>query len=82
VATRTAIRPPKAFRVCAGDLQSVTRMRYNFELDPTASPIATNGSKRGHRDHLMLGTLDRGDTVIVPTRPIRSTSTAPSFRRG
>lgn len=41
------------------------KMRYNVELDPDSEAIATIGSKEGIA-HLMLGTLDRGDTVIVP----------------
>ncbi|MGH1357822.1 MAG: alanine transaminase [Burkholderiaceae bacterium] len=39
--------------------------RYQVELDPDAEAIVTIGSKEGLA-HLMLATLDRGDTVLVP----------------
>ena len=39
--------------------------RYGVEIDPDSEAIATIGSKEGLA-HLMLATLDRGDTVIVP----------------
>jgi len=39
--------------------------RYAVEIDPEAEAIVTIGSKEGLA-HLMLATLDRGDTVIVP----------------
>lgn len=39
--------------------------RYGVELDPDAEAIVTIGSKEGLA-HLMLATLDRGDTVLVP----------------
>src|SRR4029078_10602638 len=41
------------------------RRRYGVELDPDAEAIVTIGSKEG-RAHLMLATLERGDTVLVP----------------
>jgi alanine-synthesizing transaminase len=39
--------------------------RYRVEFDPDAEAIVTIGSKEGLA-HLMLATLDRGDTVLVP----------------
>lgn len=39
--------------------------RYNVAIDPEREAIVTIGSKEGLA-HLMLATLDRGDTVIVP----------------
>ncbi|MEW9899874.1 alanine transaminase [Chitinivorax sp. PXF-14] len=39
--------------------------RYAVEIDPDSEAIVTIGSKEGLA-HLMLATLDRGDTVIVP----------------
>src|SRR5712671_7488076 len=39
--------------------------RYGVEFDPDNEAIVTIGSKEGLA-HLMLATLDRGDTVIVP----------------
>ena len=39
--------------------------RYDVELDPETEAIVTIGSKEGLA-HLMLATLDRGDTVLVP----------------
>jgi alanine-synthesizing transaminase len=39
--------------------------RYAVELDPDSEAIVTIGSKEGLA-HLMLATLDRGDTVLVP----------------
>jgi alanine-synthesizing transaminase len=39
--------------------------RYGVEFDPDAEAIVTIGSKEGLA-HLMLATLDRGDTVLVP----------------
>jgi alanine-synthesizing transaminase len=39
--------------------------RYGVEIDPEREAIVTIGSKEGLA-HLMLGTLDRGDTVLVP----------------
>src|SRR4029079_1556382 len=41
------------------------RRRYAVELDPDAEAIVTIGSKEGLA-HLMLATLERGDTVLVP----------------
>jgi alanine-synthesizing transaminase len=41
------------------------RRRYAVELDPDSEAIVTIGSKEGLA-HLMLATLDRGDTVLVP----------------
>ena len=39
--------------------------RYDVALDPDTEAIVTIGSKEGLA-HLMLATLDRGDTVLVP----------------
>ncbi len=39
--------------------------RYNVVFDPDTETIVTIGSKEGLA-HLMLATLDRGDTVLVP----------------
>jgi alanine-synthesizing transaminase len=39
--------------------------RYGVALDPEKEAIVTIGSKEGLA-HLMLATLDRGDTVLVP----------------
>ena len=39
--------------------------RFGVVLDPDAEAIVTIGSKEGLA-HLMLATLDRGDTVLVP----------------
>ncbi len=41
------------------------RRRYDVEFDPESEAIVTIGSKEGLA-HLMLATLDRGDTVLVP----------------
>ncbi|QLQ25391.1 MAG: alanine transaminase [Dechloromonas sp.] len=41
------------------------RRRYEVEFDPESEAIVTIGSKEGIA-HLMLATLDRGDTVLVP----------------
>lgn len=39
--------------------------RYAVDIDPESEAIVTIGSKEGLA-HLMLATLDRGDTVLVP----------------
>jgi alanine-synthesizing transaminase len=39
--------------------------RYQVTIDPDSETIVTIGSKEGLA-HLMLATLDRGDTVLVP----------------
>jgi len=39
--------------------------RYQVDIDPESQAIVTIGSKEGLA-HLMLATLDRGDTVLVP----------------
>ena len=39
--------------------------RYGVDFDPDTEAIVTIGSKEGLA-HLMLATLDRGDTVLVP----------------
>jgi alanine-synthesizing transaminase len=39
--------------------------RYNVDIDQDSEAIVTIGSKEGLA-HLMLATLDRGDTVLVP----------------
>jgi alanine-synthesizing transaminase len=41
------------------------RDRYAAEIDPDNEAVVTIGSKEGLA-HLMLATLDRGDTVLVP----------------
>jgi alanine-synthesizing transaminase len=41
------------------------RSRFQVEIDPDSEAIVTIGSKEGLA-HLMLATLDRGDTVLVP----------------
>jgi alanine-synthesizing transaminase len=41
------------------------RDRYDVAIDPDSEAIVTIGSKEGLA-HLMLATLDRGDTVLVP----------------
>jgi alanine-synthesizing transaminase len=41
------------------------RDRYQVDIDPDTEAIVTIGSKEGLA-HLMLATLDRGDTVLVP----------------
>jgi len=41
------------------------RRRYEVEIDPDSEAIVTIGSKEGLA-HLMLATMDRGDTVLVP----------------
>ncbi|HSH07798.1 MAG TPA: alanine transaminase [Burkholderiales bacterium] len=41
------------------------RRRFDVELDPDSEAIVTIGSKEGLA-HLMLATLERGDTVLVP----------------
>ncbi|HAX91536.1 MAG TPA: alanine transaminase [Rhodospirillaceae bacterium] len=41
------------------------KSRYDVDLDPETEAIATIGSKEGIA-HLMLATLDRGDSVLVP----------------
>ncbi|HTQ77140.1 MAG TPA: alanine transaminase [Burkholderiales bacterium] len=41
------------------------RRRYSVDLDMDAEAIVTIGSKEGLA-HLMLATLERGDTVLVP----------------
>lgn len=41
------------------------KRRYEVDFDPESEAIVTIGSKEGIA-HLMLATLDRGDTVLVP----------------
>lgn len=41
------------------------KSRYDVDLDPETEAISTIGSKEGIA-HLMLATLDRGDSVLVP----------------
>ncbi len=41
------------------------RTRHGVDIDPDREAIVTIGSKEGLA-HLMLATLDRGDTVLVP----------------
>ena len=47
------------------------KKRYDVDIDPDSEAIVTIGSKEGLA-HLMLATLDRGDTVLVsnPSYPI------------
>jgi alanine-synthesizing transaminase len=51
--------------------------RYAVEIDPESEAIVTIGSKEGLA-HLMLATLDQGDTVLVPNP---RSSPAPRFVR-
>ncbi|MBK8453353.1 MAG: alanine transaminase [Thiofilum sp.] len=46
-------------------ISSWYKRRFNVDLDPETEAIATIGSKEGLA-HLMLATLSRGDTVLVP----------------
>src|SRR3546814_15375159 len=48
--------------------------RYGVQIDPDSEAIVTIGSKEGLA-HLMLATLDSGDTELVPTQKRR-----PSWR--
>ncbi|MFZ6649099.1 alanine transaminase [Undibacterium sp. TJN25] len=41
------------------------KSRYDVDFDPDSEAIVTIGSKEGLA-HLMLATLDKGDTVLVP----------------
>ena len=41
------------------------KRRFEIDIDPDSEAIVTIGSKEGLA-HLMLATLDRGDTVLVP----------------
>jgi len=41
------------------------KRRYDVEFNPDSEAVVTIGSKEGLA-HLMLATLDRGDTVLVP----------------
>lgn len=41
------------------------KSRYDVDLNPDTEAIVTIGSKEGLA-HLMLATLDKGDTVLVP----------------
>ena len=41
------------------------KRRYDIDFDPETEAVVTIGSKEGLA-HLMLATLDRGDTVLVP----------------
>ncbi|WP_323012591.1 alanine transaminase [Castellaniella sp.] len=52
---------PRLRRAIAGWYQR----RYGVEFNPDTEAIVTIGSKEGLA-HLMLATLDRGDTVLVP----------------
>ena len=52
---------PRLRRAIAGWYQA----RYDVGFDPETEAIVTIGSKEGLA-HLMLATLDRGDTVLVP----------------
>ena len=46
-------------------ISSWYKTRYDVDIDPDSEAIVTIGSKEGLA-HLMLATLDRGDTVLVP----------------
>ncbi|MGZ9032440.1 MAG: aminotransferase class I/II-fold pyridoxal phosphate-dependent enzyme, partial [Burkholderiaceae bacterium] len=46
-------------------ISSWYKTRYDIDLDSDSEAIVTIGSKEGLA-HLMLATLDRGDTVLVP----------------
>src|SRR5471032_3499632 len=46
-------------------ITTLFRSRYGVEFDPDTEAIVTIGSKEGLA-HLMLATLERGDTVLVP----------------
>ncbi|HET9023611.1 MAG TPA: alanine transaminase [Burkholderiaceae bacterium] len=46
-------------------ISSWYKARYDVDVDPDSEAIVTIGSKEGLA-HLMLATLDRGDTVLVP----------------
>lgn len=61
---RTVIPLLAVFRVCVRRFPLV-RERYDVEIDPESEAIVTIGSKEGLA-HLMLATLDHGDTVLVP----------------
>jgi alanine-synthesizing transaminase len=52
---------PRLRRAIAGWYQN----RFQVDIDPDSEAIVTIGSKEGLA-HLMLATLDRGDTVLVP----------------
>ncbi len=41
------------------------KRRYDVDMDPDSEAIVSIGSKEGIA-HLMLATLDRGDTILVP----------------
>ncbi len=41
------------------------KRKYDVDLDPETEAIVTIGSKEGIA-HLMLATMDRGDTILVP----------------
>jgi alanine-synthesizing transaminase len=71
---RTATRPRAVFRL----RRAISRWyqdRYQVDIDPESEAIVTIGSKEGLA-HLMLATLDHGDTVLVPNPATRSISTA------
>ncbi|VDZ60013.1 LL-diaminopimelate aminotransferase [Serratia odorifera] len=54
-----------AFRVCAVLFHAGMPNAIRWEIDPEDEAIVTIGSKEGLA-HLMLATLDHGDTVLVP----------------
>ena len=57
--------PPADFAALRRAITNWYKTRYNVELDPESEAIVTIGSKEGIA-HLVLATLGRGDTVIVP----------------
>ncbi len=52
-------------RACVAPFRRWYEERYNVDIDPESEAIVTIGSKEGLA-HLMLATLDHGDTVLVP----------------
>ena len=50
------------------------KKRYKVDLDPDFEAIVTIGAKEGI-SHLAWATIDPGDVVLCPTRPIRFTNT-------
>ena len=63
--TPTATRSPRASRACAAPSATGTSAATTSISTRRREAIVTIGSKEGLA-HLMLATLDRGDTVLVP----------------
>ncbi|SQC91867.1 LL-diaminopimelate aminotransferase [Cedecea neteri] len=55
--------------------------RYDVDIDPESEAIVTIGSKEGLA-HLMLATLDHGDTVLVPNPKLPDSYLRRGYRRG